>query len=180
MEFMEGGELFDRISKESGFTERKAAKYLRDISQAVFRCHSLNVAHRDLKPENLLLKNNSEVWYFSLKLRIYHINPVNWIIQNAAKWSSQDQRSMSEKIKVIYVGHRSNLLLWAIVPIKHTQIYVDILYMYVVFLKHLYHSGIQTTLIQRPVSLNIIFCNWLQKMCSPPAVVVVPTFRMLR
>nr|XP_022335376.1 MAP kinase-activated protein kinase 5-like [Crassostrea virginica] len=60
MEFMEGGELFDRISKESGFTERKAAKYLRDISQAVFRCHSLNVAHRDLKPENLLLKNNSE------------------------------------------------------------------------------------------------------------------------
>ena len=63
-------------------------------------------------------------------MSIYHINPVNWIIQNAAKWSSQDQRSMSEKIKVIYVGHRSNLLLWAIVPIKHMQIYVDIIYMY--------------------------------------------------
>lgn len=60
MEFMEGGELFDRISKESGFTERKAAKYLRHITEAVYRCHSLNVAHRDLKPENLLLKNNSE------------------------------------------------------------------------------------------------------------------------
>lgn len=63
MEFMEGGELFDRISKESGFTERKAAKYLRHITEAVYRCHSLNVAHRDLKPENLLLKNNSEVFH---------------------------------------------------------------------------------------------------------------------
>lgn len=63
MEFMEGGELFDRISKESGFTERKAAKYLRHITEAVYQCHSLNVAHRDLKPENLLLKNNSEVYY---------------------------------------------------------------------------------------------------------------------
>ncbi|XP_062589854.1 MAP kinase-activated protein kinase 5-like [Saccostrea cucullata] len=60
MEFMEGGELFDRISKESKFTERKAATYLRDIAEAVHRCHNLNVAHRDLKPENLLLKNNSE------------------------------------------------------------------------------------------------------------------------
>lgn len=70
MEFMEGGELFDRISKESGFTERKAAKYLRHITEAVYQCHSLNVAHRDLKPENLLLKNNSEVFhncYFILK-----------------------------------------------------------------------------------------------------------------
>lgn len=63
MEFMEGGELFDRISKESGFTERKAAKYLRHITEAVYQCHSLNVAHRDLKPENLLLKNNSEVFH---------------------------------------------------------------------------------------------------------------------
>ncbi|XP_048752607.1 MAP kinase-activated protein kinase 5-like [Ostrea edulis] len=60
MEFMEGGELFDRISKESGFTEKKAAKYLRYIAEAVNQCHRLNVAHRDLKPENLLLKDNSE------------------------------------------------------------------------------------------------------------------------
>lgn len=60
LEFMEGGELFDRISKESRFTEKKAAKYFRQITNAVHRCHSLNVAHRDLKPENLLLKDNSE------------------------------------------------------------------------------------------------------------------------
>ena len=31
LEFMEGGELFDRISKESGFTEKKAAKFLKQV-----------------------------------------------------------------------------------------------------------------------------------------------------
>ncbi|KAK3084612.1 hypothetical protein FSP39_016289 [Pinctada imbricata] len=60
LEFMEGGELFDRISKESGFTEKKAARFLKQIALAVHRCHHLNVAHRDLKPENLLLRDNSE------------------------------------------------------------------------------------------------------------------------
>lgn len=60
LEFMEGGELFDRISKETRFTEKKAAKYLQQITNAVYRCHSLNVAHRDLKPENLLMNTNAE------------------------------------------------------------------------------------------------------------------------
>ncbi|OWF44338.1 MAP kinase-activated protein kinase 5-like [Mizuhopecten yessoensis] len=60
LEYMQGGELFDRISKESGFTERKAAKYLRQIANAVLRCHTLNIAHRDLKPENLLIRDNTE------------------------------------------------------------------------------------------------------------------------
>ncbi|KAL3857437.1 hypothetical protein ACJMK2_012108 [Sinanodonta woodiana] len=60
LELMEGGELFDRISKEQKFTERKAAMYLKQVADAVRHCHDLNVAHRDLKPENLLLKDNTE------------------------------------------------------------------------------------------------------------------------
>ncbi|XP_013401601.1 MAP kinase-activated protein kinase 5 isoform X2 [Lingula anatina] len=60
MELMKGGELFDRITKKKHFTEREAAKYTRQITAAVARCHSLNIAHRDLKPENLLFKDNSE------------------------------------------------------------------------------------------------------------------------
>ncbi|GAB1610147.1 hypothetical protein Ahia01_001300700, partial [Argonauta hians] len=59
MELMEGGELFHRILKERGFTEKLATSYLRQIASAIERCHSQNVAHRDLKPENLLLKDNS-------------------------------------------------------------------------------------------------------------------------
>ncbi|XP_072163676.1 MAP kinase-activated protein kinase 5-like [Diadema setosum] len=60
MELMDGGELFDRISKQKRFTERQAVILTKQIASAVERCHSLNIAHRDLKPENLLLKDNSE------------------------------------------------------------------------------------------------------------------------
>ncbi|KAL4224378.1 MAP kinase-activated protein kinase 5 [Mactra antiquata] len=60
LEMMEGGELFDRISKQKKFTEKKAARYFKKIAQAVQHCHSLNIAHRDLKPENILLADNSE------------------------------------------------------------------------------------------------------------------------
>ncbi|KAH3883519.1 MAP kinase-activated protein kinase 5-like [Dreissena polymorpha] len=60
LEMMEGGELFDRISKRKRLTERQAAKYFKKISMAVQHCHSLNVAHRDLKPENILLTDNTE------------------------------------------------------------------------------------------------------------------------
>ncbi|XP_030847947.1 MAP kinase-activated protein kinase 5 [Strongylocentrotus purpuratus] len=60
MELMDGGELFDRISKQKRFTERQAVILTKQIASAVLQCHSLNIAHRDLKPENLLLKDNSE------------------------------------------------------------------------------------------------------------------------
>ena len=60
LELMDGGELFYRISKQSGFTERQAAATTMQIALAVRHLHSMNIAHRDLKPENLLYKSNSE------------------------------------------------------------------------------------------------------------------------
>ncbi|WAR01278.1 MAPK5-like protein [Mya arenaria] len=48
MEMMEGGELFDRISRERRFTENKAAKFFRKIAIAVRHCHSLNDAELKL------------------------------------------------------------------------------------------------------------------------------------
>ena len=60
LELMDGGELFFRISKQSGFTERQAAATTMQIALAVRHLHGMNLAHRDLKPENLLYKSNSE------------------------------------------------------------------------------------------------------------------------
>ncbi|CAF0955786.1 unnamed protein product [Didymodactylos carnosus] len=63
MEYMAGGELFDRIKRigdEGSFTERQAASIVHSIGKAVQYLHSQNIAHRDLKPENLLFTSNDE------------------------------------------------------------------------------------------------------------------------
>ena len=56
MELMEGGELFEYITKRHNFTEREASEILKQVAMAVQYCHHLNIAHRDIKPENLLLE----------------------------------------------------------------------------------------------------------------------------
>jgi calcium/calmodulin-dependent protein kinase I len=49
MEFMMGGELFDRIVEKTTYTEKQAAESLRPIVDAVRYCHKLGIVHRDLK-----------------------------------------------------------------------------------------------------------------------------------
>ena len=53
---IEGGELFDEISRRGHFTERDAAVLLKQILSAIAYSHSHNIMHRDLKPENILLE----------------------------------------------------------------------------------------------------------------------------
>ncbi|CAA7406887.1 unnamed protein product [Spirodela intermedia] len=56
LEFVTGGELFDRVSISHGrLKEDEARKYFQQLICAVDYCHSRGVFHRDLKPENLLL-----------------------------------------------------------------------------------------------------------------------------
>jgi len=53
-----GGELFDKIKKQTSFNERLAANYMREIFSSVIYLHQNNIVHRDLKPENILLESN--------------------------------------------------------------------------------------------------------------------------
>ncbi|KZV55149.1 hypothetical protein F511_30339 [Dorcoceras hygrometricum] len=55
MEFVTGGELFDKIVSHGRMQEDEARKYFQQLINAVDYCHSRGVYHRDLKPENLLL-----------------------------------------------------------------------------------------------------------------------------
>jgi 5'-AMP-activated protein kinase catalytic alpha subunit len=55
LEFIQGGELFDKIVRAGRFDEVTARKYFRQLVGAIAYCHKQNVVHRDLKPENLLL-----------------------------------------------------------------------------------------------------------------------------
>ncbi|CAL5412531.1 unnamed protein product [Camellia sinensis] len=58
LEFVTGGELFDKISGKGRLKEDEARKYFQQLINAVDYCHSRGVFHRDLKPENLLLDAN--------------------------------------------------------------------------------------------------------------------------
>ncbi|OAY48950.1 CBL-interacting serine/threonine-protein kinase 9 [Manihot esculenta] len=55
LEFVDGGELFDKIATQGRLKEDEARRYFHQLINAVDYCHSRGVSHRDLKPENLLL-----------------------------------------------------------------------------------------------------------------------------
>eukprot|EP00249_Psilotum_nudum_P012507 c23824_g2_i4 orf=1296-2120(-) len=61
MEYVNGGELFDKIVDQGKLREDQARKYFRQLIHAVDYCHSRGVYHRDLKPENMLLDSNSDL-----------------------------------------------------------------------------------------------------------------------
>jgi serine/threonine protein kinase len=60
LEFMRGGELFDRIMDMPDFTEKDARDCTRCMLEALSYMHSRRVVHRDLKPENLLLISDED------------------------------------------------------------------------------------------------------------------------
>lgn len=60
IEYCSGGELFDRIQKINCFSEREAAKYIKQLLSAIAYLHGKNIVHRDLKAENLLFENDSD------------------------------------------------------------------------------------------------------------------------
>ncbi|XP_004137659.1 CBL-interacting serine/threonine-protein kinase 25 [Cucumis sativus] len=61
MEYVNGGELFVKLSQLGKLTEDGARNYFQQLISAVDFCHSRGVSHRDLKPENLLLDENGNL-----------------------------------------------------------------------------------------------------------------------
>mmetsp|Transcript_34634 Transcript_34634/g.69966 ORF Transcript_34634/g.69966 Transcript_34634/m.69966 type:complete len:781 (-) Transcript_34634:3058-5400(-) len=55
LELARGGDVFDRLSKRTVYTEKFARDLARRLLDAVRYIHSYGIVHRDLKPENLLL-----------------------------------------------------------------------------------------------------------------------------
>lgn len=60
LELMQGGELFDRITKNGHLSEPLTRFLFRQMVLAVKYLHSQGITHRDLKPENVLLESKEE------------------------------------------------------------------------------------------------------------------------
>uniref|UniRef100_A0A8C6PP17 non-specific serine/threonine protein kinase n=1 Tax=Nothobranchius furzeri TaxID=105023 RepID=A0A8C6PP17_NOTFU len=52
LDFLRGGDLFTRLSKEVMFTEEDVKFYLAELALALDHLHSFGIIYRDLKPEN--------------------------------------------------------------------------------------------------------------------------------
>lgn len=61
LEFVGGGELFDKIANEGKLPEEKARFYFKQLVEGLEHCHSNGICHRDLKPENLLLDTDGNL-----------------------------------------------------------------------------------------------------------------------
>ncbi|OQR87963.1 protein kinase [Achlya hypogyna] len=55
LEYLEGGDLFDRVTKRGTICEAEAQRIMAALVEAVYYCHSHCVVHRDIKPENIML-----------------------------------------------------------------------------------------------------------------------------
>ncbi|XP_020226207.1 CBL-interacting serine/threonine-protein kinase 3 [Cajanus cajan] len=61
LEFVTGGELFDKILNNGRMSEKEGRRYFQQLINAVDYCHSRGVYHRDLKLENLLLDDSGNL-----------------------------------------------------------------------------------------------------------------------
>ncbi|XP_037922435.1 ribosomal protein S6 kinase 2 beta isoform X3 [Hermetia illucens] len=61
LDFLRGGDLFTRLSKEVMFTEEDVKFYLAELALALNHLHSLGIIYRDLKPENILLDQDGHI-----------------------------------------------------------------------------------------------------------------------
>ncbi|XP_050674793.1 ribosomal protein S6 kinase 2 beta isoform X2 [Leptidea sinapis] len=61
LDFLRGGDLFSRLSKEVMFTEEDVKFYLAELALALEHVHKLGIIYRDLKPENILLDADGHI-----------------------------------------------------------------------------------------------------------------------
>ena len=121
MEYMAGGDVFDRIVSLTAYTERDARDLAKTLLKAVASMHLANIAHRDIKPQNLLLRrqddhSNVKIGDFGFARRVHTPNSLTsrvgtptYVAPEILKNIPHDQRvdlwSVGVVIFVLLVGY---------------------------------------------------------------------------
>lgn len=84
-EYLNGGQLFERISKSPKINEKIAARYIFEIVLALDSCHKHGVVHRDIKPENLLFESDAPEAH--LKMIDFEISALRKVTQSEATYA---------------------------------------------------------------------------------------------
>jgi len=61
LDFVNGGELFYHLKRDTKFSEERAVFYTAEIASALIHLHSNGIVYRDLKPENILLDSKGHI-----------------------------------------------------------------------------------------------------------------------
>lgn len=61
LEFVNGGELFDKIAIKGKLSEHEGRRLFQQLIDGVSYCHDRGVYHRDLKPENVLVDRKGTI-----------------------------------------------------------------------------------------------------------------------
>jgi serine/threonine-protein kinase SRK2 len=74
MEYIDGMDLFEKLSKNiKPFTEEVAKYYITHILNGLQHCHNLGVCHRDLKLENIIVNDNCvKICDFGFSSSVYY------------------------------------------------------------------------------------------------------------
>lgn len=61
LDYMNGGELFYHLQKETVFSEARTRFYICELILALEHLHKYDIVYRDLKPENILLDSSGHI-----------------------------------------------------------------------------------------------------------------------
>ncbi|XP_060173967.1 CBL-interacting serine/threonine-protein kinase 1 isoform X2 [Lycium barbarum] len=99
LEYVNGGELFDKIASKGKLSEAQGRKLFQQLIDGVSYCHDKGVFHRDLKLENVLIDagRNIKITDFGLSALPQHFG----IFKGDApipKWLSQGAKNLIKRI----------------------------------------------------------------------------------